>query len=244
MNRLELLDDLNVALLKAQQFAQAGIWTALPGIVQSYDPGRITAEVQPATLALVTVPPGGELGPGMKALVKAQRDATTYWVAMPLLVDCPVVFPRGGGFTLTFPLKPGDECLVIFSSRSIDYWWQQGGMQPQVEMRMHDLSDGFVIPGPTSQPRVMSPAPAINAVELRADDRSSFVRITESGNIDITSTGGEISMNAPKINLVGDVKITGPLDVTGDMTNKGKRVGADIIVTGVDSGTSTSSGVL
>ncbi|MFW8450019.1 Gp138 family membrane-puncturing spike protein, partial [Klebsiella pneumoniae] len=75
----------------------------------------------------------------------AEKDESGAQVSvnLPLLVDVPVVFPRGGGCTLTFPVKPGDECLVIFADRCIDFWWQSGGIQEPVDERMHDLSDAF-----------------------------------------------------------------------------------------------------
>ena len=60
--------------------AQAGIWTALPGMVQSFDAGAVTAVVQPAIQGIV-----------------AQPDGSSKAVNLPLLLDCPVVFPRGGG---------------------------------------------------------------------------------------------------------------------------------------------------
>ena len=78
------------------------VWTALPGIIQSFDPQALTCEVQPAIKGRMTTEKGIEL------------------VNMPLLLDCPVVFPHAGGCSLTFPIQPGDECLVVFSSRAID----------------------------------------------------------------------------------------------------------------------------
>jgi hypothetical protein len=84
--------------------------TALPGVVAGFDPVAMTVSVQPAIKGRVTSP-----------------DGSTRSVALPLLVDVPVFFPRGGGFTLTFPVKSGDECLVVFSSRCMDAWWQSGG---------------------------------------------------------------------------------------------------------------------
>lgn len=83
------------------------VWTALPGIIQTFDAGALTCEVQPAIKGRVT-----------------QEDGSIQLVNMPLLLDCPVVFPHGGGCSLTFPIKAGDECLVVFASRGIDYWWQ------------------------------------------------------------------------------------------------------------------------
>ena len=94
---------------------------ALPGVIQSFDPDTVTAVVQPAIRYIERDNDGN----------KATKD-------YPLLVDVPVVFPRGGGCTLTFPVKEGDECLVIFADRCIDFWWQSGGIQEPVDGRMHD----------------------------------------------------------------------------------------------------------
>lgn len=109
------------------------IRVALPGIVQSFDPGAVTAVVQPAIRS-----------------VETDNDGNRITKNYPLLVDVPVVFPRGGGCTLTFPVKAGDECLVIFADRCIDFWWQNGGVQEPVDDRVHDLSDAFCIVGPQS----------------------------------------------------------------------------------------------
>lgn len=73
------------------------IRVALPGIVQSFAPDAVTAVVQPAI-----------------RYVEIDNDGNRITKNYPLLVDVPVVFPRGGGCTLTFPVKAGDECLVIF----------------------------------------------------------------------------------------------------------------------------------
>lgn len=119
------------------QLAQAimsAMRVSMHGIIQSFDPDAVTAVVQPA----------------IKGAEKDESGARVS-VNLPLLVDVPVVFPRGGGCTLTFPVKHGDECLVIFADRCIDFWWQSGGIQEPVDERMHDLSDAFCIVGPQSQ---------------------------------------------------------------------------------------------
>ena len=76
----------------------------------------------------------------------------------------------------TYKVKPGDECLVVFASRCIDAWWQSGGIQSPAEARMHDLSDGFAIPGPWSQAAKIEGVSA-SAVQLRSDDGASCVEI-------------------------------------------------------------------
>lgn len=201
----------SAAILTAMNGRLAGVWTALPGIVQAFDPERVTAEVQIAILGEIQRP-----------------DGTTEQVNLPLLVDCPVVFPRGGGCTLTFPVRAGDECLVVFASRCIDAWWQQGGTQPAMEPRMHDLSDGFVLVGPQSQPAKIG-AISTSAVQLRSDDGTALIEIDPashriraqtSGDIEATAAGA-MRLTAPTITLTGAVTIDGPL-----VQGKGAQGGA------------------
>ncbi len=138
---------------------QATVWTALPCLIQSYNPKALTVEAQP-TISGKTQSPDGA------------------WSStrLPMLVDVPVVFPCGGGHTLTFPIAPGDECLVVFASRAIDGWWQQGHIQAPTSSRMHDLSDGFALVGPRSLKRRLSDV-STTTTQLRSDDGETFVEI-------------------------------------------------------------------
>ncbi|HCD4503727.1 TPA: hypothetical protein NBQ95_001713 [Enterobacter kobei] len=149
------------------------IRVALPGIVQSFDSGAVTAVVQPAIRS-----------------VETDNDGNRVTKNYPLLVDVPVIFPRGGGCTLTFPVKAGDECLVIFADRCIDFWWQNGGVQEPVDDRVHDLSDAFCIVGPQSQAQKISGI-STSAVELRSDDGGTKLSLNpSSGAIAGTAPGG------------------------------------------------------
>jgi len=159
MDRRERYLDPEEMLRIALDGKQAQIWTALPCIIQSFDPSAMTCEAQPTI-----------------SMDVRQQDGTTKAVKLPLLLDCPVVFPSGGGFSLTFPIKPGNECLVIFSSRCIDAWHQYGGVQGQAEYRMHDLSDGFCLPEVFSRPRVL-PNISTNATQLRSHDGQTYVEV-------------------------------------------------------------------
>lgn len=242
MDRRERNPDLDTALLAAFQGHQAGMWTAMPGIVQGYSAEQQTVSVE------VSI-----------KMQLQQPDGSWIWEAIKPLVDCPVVFPSGGGFTLTFPVKPGDECLVVFANRCIDAWWQSGGVQIQADLRMHDLSDGFALLSPRSQPRVLTPTASITGVELRSDTRTSFVRIDEDDNVFVTaenniaadaggdvyasagvdaaiSAAGVVSVVAPTINISGNVNIIGNLVVSGTMTNATKNVGSTHTHSGVQTG--------
>lgn len=209
--------DREEALRVALEGHQAGVWTALPAIIQSFDAGRLTCTAQPA----------------IKALVRA-KDGSTSWVALPLLVDVPVCFPRGGGCTLTFPVSQGDEALIVFSSRCIDSWWQSGGVQVQAELRMHDLSDGFAIPGPFSQATKISGF-STSATQLRSNDGSTYIELNPvSQTVKVVAPGG-FEVDAPTITLNGQLSqgngatkypatLQGPITVVNDVTAAGKSV--------------------
>ncbi|EPG3940609.1 TPA: phage baseplate protein [Klebsiella pneumoniae] len=207
------------------QLAQAimsAMRVSMPGIIQSFDPDAVTAVVQPA----------------IKGAEKDESGAEVS-VNLPLLVDVPVIFPRGGGCTLTFPVKAGDECLVIFADRCIDFWWQSGGIQEPVDERMHDLSDAFCIVGPQSQAKKIGGISTTGA-QLRTDDGSAFIEVAAGGDITAT-TAGSATINAPEIVLNGNVTINGnlsqgmgesggsatmhgPVTVTNDVTAGGKSL--------------------
>lgn len=129
--------------------------TSAPGIIKSYDPATQTATVQ-AAIKRVFVGDGA--------------------VALPLCVDVPVYFPGGGGFVHTFPVKPGDECLMVFAERCIDNWWDRGGVQEPFEVRFHDLSDAFALVGVRSRPRFLRNV-ATDASELRTEDGTTMFRL-------------------------------------------------------------------
>lgn len=167
----ERVGDFEEALRSVFEGMQAGLWTALPCEIVSFDAARQTATLQPAYY--VRVP---------------RQDGSFEDREMPLLEDVPVYFPRGGDFALTFPVVAGDEALVVFSSRCIDGWWQNSGVQKAPEFRMHNLSDGFAFVGFTSQPKKLSGVSTSN-VELRDADGTTKVVLTPAGNAQVLAAG-------------------------------------------------------
>jgi hypothetical protein len=185
MDRRERFDSDIVALRAFLRGWEADIWTALPAIVESYDATKLTVSAQPT----------------IKSKYRGVNAQTYADVQLPLCVDVPVDFPGGGGWLLTFPLQQGDEGILIFASRCIDSWWQNGGVQPQAEMRMHDLSDGMFIPGLRSQKRLPAGAVSTTSAQLRSDDGQTYIELASGGAVNIVAPGG--------------VTITGSLNVTG-----------------------------
>ena len=168
---------------------QAQMWTALPCLIVSIDLAQMTIQAQPT----------------IQGVTYDQNNNATF-VNLPILGDVPVVFPSAGGIFLTLPLTVGDEVLVIFSSRCIDAWFQSGGIQMPMEMRMHDLSDGFAIPGPKSLPNVPVSVSSTSA-QLRTAAGTSYIELTKTGVINLVSPGG--------------INITGNLIVSGEVTGSG-----------------------
>lgn len=76
-----------------------------------------------------------------------KTPAAFVYVPYPLLTDCPVYFPSGGGARLTYPVAAGDPCVILFNDRDIDNWFTGGANTPPNSSRVHDLSDGLVLVG-------------------------------------------------------------------------------------------------
>lgn len=209
-DRAELLNDVEEANRLMMDGRQAVIWSAIPGIITKVDLTKMTVEVQPAIQGSVT-----------------DQDGRVQFVNLPILADVPIVFPSAGGFSITFPIAIGDEVLVVFSSRCIDQWWQSGGIQKPMEARMHDLSDGFAIPGPRSQPNVLSGVSATN-LQIRNNANSVKIEVTAAGAVNI---------------LASTVAITGNLTVSGTIVSTGEiSKGAIGLSTHKHSGVSTGGG--
>lgn len=186
MDPRERLDDPIESTLVAQDGHQVRIWTSIPGIIQSYDPATQTAVVQPSVKGVFESP-----------------DGSFTQVNMPLCVDVPVEFPCGGGFVLTFPVKKNDECMLDFCSRSFDAWWQSGGIQSQVEQRMHDLSDGICRVGVRSKPHVVS-AQSATSTQLRSEDGTTYIEVKAGQLVNVVAPGG-INLNGVTIDSAGNL---------------------------------------
>lgn len=191
-NRAQFLNDGEEAFRLAFDGRQASLWTAMPGIVKAVDFVKMTLSVQPAIQGQIIDENG-------------QKQS----VNLPLLVDVPITFPSAGGFVLTLPIAINDEVLVIFASRCIDAWWQSSGIQRPMEARMHDLSDGFAIPGPSSQPSVYAGISS-TAAQLRNRAGTSYVEISADGKIKLVSPS--------EIGVTGNLKVTGNIEATGTIT--------------------------
>jgi hypothetical protein len=161
-----------------EQFG-AELRVASPGEIVSYDSSAQTATIQ------------------LTIREKINVDGNLSWESIPLLVDVPVIMPRGGGYMLEFQPNSGDECLVIFGDNCLDSWWQSSGIQNQIDKRRHDLSDGFAILGPTSQPK-------------KVTSLGSGIRLrNESGTVKIEISGSTATITAANVVVGSSTTIDG-----------------------------------
>jgi hypothetical protein len=170
---------------------------ALPGIVQTFSPGPpATASVIVTTNEYVTQ------NAGIKGAPIALK---TYALQLPVLQDVPVLVPSGGGYSLTFPIMPGDEVLLVFSDTSLDVWLEAGGVNNDpINQRRHSLSDAVAIFGLRSKPRGLS-GYSTSSAQLRSDD----------GSVVIDLAPNHVTVTAPTV----DVECSGTATVHGDIVN-------------------------
>lgn len=151
------MDEIEIAR-RTLDAASIDLRVAAPGIIQSVDYGRQTCTVQLAIRE------------------RLNHEGDLEWVDIPILPDVPFFVYSGGGYCLTLPVAPGDECLVVFGDSCMDAWWQNGGVQNQADHRRHDLSDGFAIVGFRSQPNVVGGFSSGSAM-LRNASGSAYIEI-------------------------------------------------------------------
>lgn len=148
-----------------------------PGIIQSFNSTKQTVEVKLA----------------LRERVK-DKDGKVSWAEISVLADVPIVFPRAGDYVLTFPVSQGDECLVLFGDKCMDAWWQNSGVQNQMDTRRHDLSDGFALFGCWSQPNVL-PNYSTSTVQLRNKAGTAYYEIAAGDVLNIVATTLNVKVN-------------------------------------------------
>ncbi len=132
--------DLIEVIRAAMTELSSEIFVALPGKVEKYDSTKQKADVKPLLKRGFTY-----------------DDGTDDVDVLPVIPEVPVVFPRGGGYFLSLPIKKGDSVLLVFSDRSLDLFLQSSGkvdLDP-VDLRQHDITDAVAIPGLYPFPRAI-----------------------------------------------------------------------------------------
>lgn len=146
--------------------------TAIPAKIQKFDAAKNMATVKPYG-TFVT-------GAGKK-------------IAYPVITGVPLIFPQcpSANIEIAFPVKSGDDCLVIISEVELDAWL--GGGESDNDMRF-DLTSAVAIPGLRNK--------SSSALEEACNDNSIILK------------NGGVKLKVAKTG----VEITGNLKVSGDVT--------------------------
>jgi hypothetical protein len=194
MDPRERFDNPTEVFRNGTERALSRVWTAMPVHVLE-DSDGFTVELQPT--------------------IKGRDEILGKDVEMPTLGKVPVQFAAGGGFTITHPIKKGDEGIAVFSARNIDQWWDKGGVQPQGYLRTHNLSDAMYIPGIRSKPRALGGNPNSQSgngaaqhivIDLRNGQQQQTRKVstdklevrTDKGDVCIEVTNDSVNIYCPE----------------------------------------------
>lgn len=167
---------LDTALRRMIDAALRQVCVCEPGQILAYDADALVADVQPLLLKSVPTETGNQL------------------VRQAPVTHAPVLWPGGGGSRLTFPVAPGDQCLLLVPSRPIDQWSAFGTEVDPKNTRRHHITDAIVLCGlqaPSRAKAAHATATVLEANDLRLGDENAAALALKSdakGFFDIISS--------------------------------------------------------
>lgn len=180
------------------------IRTGMPGEIISFDAGTCTATVKP-----------------LLKFYTADDQVLDY----PLIIGVPVFMPHAGNAQITYPVKAGDGCWIVFAERSIDEWLGKRDGDNH-DPRQYDLSDAACFVG-------MRRVQSISESNVELINGTTLVSVTPGGEVNITGN----------VNIKGNITCTGTSKMAGNITCSGDVIASDIsVVSHVHGGVQTGGG--
>lgn len=173
------------------------IHTAVPAVITAFDAGKGLATVQP------------------KAKFKKPNGETMDY---PSIGGVPVVFPQSQNVTIAFPIKAGDNCLLVFGEKALDYWLY--GKETDTELNF-DLSNAIAIPSLATVGNA--------AMQMACDEDAAVVRAGDT----------VLKVKGDAVYIKGDLKVEGKITATDDVLAN-ESVSLANHIHGGDSGGTTS----
>lgn len=167
---------------KIAKEAADGVHTAFPGEIVDFDPGKCTATVQPK--------------------IQYKRSDGGGNMDYPQIYNVTVCFPKSSNqdFTIAFPIKPGDGCMIVVSEQSLEYW-KTGQADNDLS---HDMSNAMCIPGLYKESNdAVEEACADDAIVIKA--KATKMKLKDN----------EVTVESTDIILKGNVTIEGSLSAPG-----------------------------
>lgn len=173
------------------------IHTAVPAVITAFDAGKGLATVQP------------------KAKFKKPNGETMDY---PSIGGVPVVFPQSQNVTIAFPVKAGDNCLLVFGEKALDYWMY--GKETDTELNF-DLSNAIAIPSLATVGNA--------AMQMACDEDAAVVQAGDT----------VLKVKGDAVYIKGDLKVEGKITATDDVLAN-ESVSLANHIHGGDSGGTTS----
>jgi hypothetical protein len=204
-------------LTAAFQSQLNNLYTAIPCIVVAID-GPSSVTIQPA------------LNQKMKDGVVKER---------PIIRNVPISFPVSKTAGFTFPIKPGDTGIAVFSMRSLEAWKTSDGYpSTPLNYAKMDKNDAMFIPGIQTQGVAVN-NPAKHIYDHSVEDSVMFnglggneaeVRIKQNGDI-VLKTQQKVIVECDEANVTANTSasiVTPTLSIdaqnttwTGNVTHTG-----------------------
>lgn len=163
------------------------LYCALPAIVESVNFENQTLEASPVTI-----------------MKRTNDSGVVTDFKLPLLVDVPFQCYKGGDYSITVPVKQGDECLIIFTDVDFSAWFQNGGFNYAEHSFQHAYSNAMALVGFSSEVKAVKNYNP-NAIEIRNADASEKISLS----------AGNITLKSATITLDGEVTTTGTTTIQG-----------------------------
>lgn len=146
--------------------------TLVPAQVVAYNPATATASV---------------------SSVRLSRDVKGIPIDPVVIPDRPVIWPRGGGYVISWDLLPGDTVALVCADREMDGFLYGAPGSPALPQRsrMHSLADAVVLPG-LSRVTDPSPAPRVPGTMYIGSETGPSITISAAG----VSLGAPVTTDA------------------------------------------------
>lgn len=125
---------------------------------------------------------------------------------------------------ITFPINPGDECVLLFSDREIENWFINGEVNPEGYTRMHEMTDAVALFAIRSLPKMIEIL--LDALHLFYGDRTE-IQLKDDKIISNTASfeieADDATVEIPDVTFKGDVTQIGSNTQYGDNAQVGNN---------------------
>ena len=126
--------DLNMLLMEFEKAINGSLNCHKVGTISNFYPETQTADAVIGARAVI----------GQKNL----NNNSSVFADYPPILNRPVIILGGGGGAITFPIKSGDECLILFNDKDMTPWYNSNSPQsPNDTERLHHLTDAIILVG-------------------------------------------------------------------------------------------------